>query len=132
MTEKFRQQPENSKQHAPEAGAGPLGLPPPNPNHALQSEGSKSPERQPLPSVWEILEQELRLNMLGNDVDGVSNEEYYRQRRALDKLERQLDKTWTSRDNLIFKLFGSITTEPAPAPFYLRPVSIREVRQLRA
>jgi hypothetical protein len=29
MTEGFRSQPENPKQHAPEAGAGPLGIPPP-------------------------------------------------------------------------------------------------------
>jgi hypothetical protein len=29
MTEQFRPQPENPKQKAPEAGAGPLGLPPP-------------------------------------------------------------------------------------------------------
>jgi hypothetical protein len=44
MTEKFRPQPENPKQHAPEAGAGPLGLPPPDSEQTPQGGGSKSPE----------------------------------------------------------------------------------------
>jgi hypothetical protein len=47
MKENFHPQPENPKQHVPEAGAGPLGLPPPSPEQTAQGEGSKSPERQP-------------------------------------------------------------------------------------
>jgi hypothetical protein len=47
--ERFGQQPENPKQNAPEAGAGPLGLPP------------STPERQPLPSVLDILERRAQL-----------------------------------------------------------------------
>jgi hypothetical protein len=46
MAENFRPHPENPKQHAPEAGAGPLGLPPPDPEQQPQGEGSQSPERQ--------------------------------------------------------------------------------------
>jgi hypothetical protein len=46
MTEKFRPQPDVPKQNAPEAGAGPLGLPPPEPEQQPQGEGSQSPERQ--------------------------------------------------------------------------------------
>jgi hypothetical protein len=46
MTEQFRPQPENPKQHAPEAGAGPLGLPPPNPDLQPQGGDSKPTERQ--------------------------------------------------------------------------------------
>jgi hypothetical protein len=51
MTEQFRPQPENPKQHAPEAGAGSLGLPPPGSEQSPQGEGSKSPERQPRPRI---------------------------------------------------------------------------------
>ena len=135
MTENFRPHPENPKQHAPEAGAGPLGLPPPDPELTAQGGGSKRSERQPLPIVWEILEQKVKLDLLAIDVDddlnNESNKEYYRQRRAVERLERQLDKNGTARDFLIFKLFGSITTEPAPEPFGLRPVSIRDLRKIR-
>ena len=47
MTEQFCPQPENLRQHAPEAGAGPLGLPPPSaPEQAPQGGGSSS-ERDP-------------------------------------------------------------------------------------
>jgi hypothetical protein len=51
MTEQSRPQPDNPKQHAPEAGAGPLGLPPPSPEQTPQDGGSKSPERQPRPRI---------------------------------------------------------------------------------
>jgi hypothetical protein len=57
MKEQFRPQPENPKQHTPEAGAGPLGIPPPTPEHSPQGGGSTSPERQPLPSALDILER---------------------------------------------------------------------------
>jgi hypothetical protein len=45
MKENFRQQPENPKQHAPEAGAGPLGLLPPDPEQ--QGGGVNKPELPP-------------------------------------------------------------------------------------
>jgi hypothetical protein len=48
MKEQFGQQPENPKPNAFEAGAGPLGLPPPGSEQSPQGEGSKSPEGQPL------------------------------------------------------------------------------------
>jgi hypothetical protein len=46
MKERFRSQPEDPKQHAPEAGAGPLGLPPPGPE---QQQGGcvNKPELRP-------------------------------------------------------------------------------------
>src|SRR5688500_16730834 len=49
MKERFCPQPENPKQKAPEAGAGPLGLPPPpGPEQSPQDGGSRNPEHQPL------------------------------------------------------------------------------------
>jgi hypothetical protein len=44
MIEQFHPQPENPKQHAPEAGAGPLGLPPPPSPEQPQEGGSNTPE----------------------------------------------------------------------------------------
>ena len=83
MKEKFRPQPENPKHNAPEPGAGPLGIPPPDPEQTAQGGGSKRTERQPLPSVWEILEQKVKLDLLAIDVDddlnNKSNKEYDRQ-----------------------------------------------------
>jgi hypothetical protein len=48
MKERCRPQPENPKPHAPEAGAGPLGKPPPGSEQSPQYGGSKSPEPQPV------------------------------------------------------------------------------------
>ena len=45
MTEQFRPQPENPKQNASEAGAGPLGLPPPSPE-GERPRGELTPEQQ--------------------------------------------------------------------------------------
>jgi hypothetical protein len=63
MTERFRPHPENPKQHAPEAGAGPLGLPPPGSEQSPQGEGSKSPERQPLLEHGEGQGEDADLNV---------------------------------------------------------------------
>jgi hypothetical protein len=49
MTENFRPHPKNPKQKSPEVGAGPIGLPPPDPEH------------QPLPSALNILERKAQL-----------------------------------------------------------------------
>jgi hypothetical protein len=50
MKEKFQpiSESDKPKQNIPEAGAGPLGLPPPGSEQAPQGGGIKSPERQPL------------------------------------------------------------------------------------
>jgi hypothetical protein len=45
------------KQNAPEAGAGPLGIPPPTSEHSPQGGGSTNPERQQLPSALDLLER---------------------------------------------------------------------------
>jgi hypothetical protein len=58
--EQFRPQPENPKQHAPEAGSGSIGVSPPTPEHSPQGNGNKSPEREPRPDVWEFLERRER------------------------------------------------------------------------
>jgi hypothetical protein len=48
MKENFRPHPENPKNIAPEAGAGPLGVSPPDSEQAPQGRGTKNPERQPI------------------------------------------------------------------------------------
>jgi hypothetical protein len=55
MTEQVRPHPENPEQHTPEAGAGPLGLPPPDLEQ--KGEDGMNPERQPLLSALDILER---------------------------------------------------------------------------
>src|SRR5688572_24558603 len=42
----FRPQPENPKNNAPEAGAGPLGIPPPDPEHLPQQNNL---QKEPIP-----------------------------------------------------------------------------------
>src|SRR5687767_4777320 len=51
MTEQFRPQPENPKQNAPEAGAGPLGLPPPSPGGERSRGELTLEQRQNSPQV---------------------------------------------------------------------------------
>ena len=99
MNERFRPQPENPKQHAPEAGAGPLGLPPPGPEQQPQGGGIKSPEREPLPSVWEVLERKVRLR--APDVANLPRgDEYYHELREVNRLLDELDEKGSDRDRL--------------------------------
>jgi hypothetical protein len=134
MTEQFRPHPDNPKQKAPEAGAGPIGLPPPDPEQAPQGGGTTSPERQPLPSVWEVLERKVRLH--APDIEGrPSGQEYYRELREVNRSLDELYEKGTARDGLIQHLYNSKTMEPMgklPVPVTSRALSLEEFQQFRS
>jgi hypothetical protein len=121
MKERFRPQPENPKQNAPESGAGSLGIPPPEPEQKPQGGDGKSPEHQPLPSVWDILERRMSLDELkpkghwvssGGRIEPPLPEELEREERELNRLSRELREKGTPRDRLILELgsYGRIRT----------------------
>ena len=104
------------KQNAPEAGAGPLGIPPPTPDHSPQGGGSTSPERQPLPSILDILERraqlyERRMRLARNHKQKHTREylDFYREHREnveqLGDEVARLYAEWPDRDRLIFDLY---------------------------
>jgi hypothetical protein len=96
----FRPQPESSKQLDPEGGvAGPLGKSPPATEQTPQGGGSNSPERQPLPSVWVVLERKVRLR--APDVANLPRgDEYYHELREVNRLLDELDEKGSDRDRL--------------------------------
>jgi hypothetical protein len=119
MKERFHPQPENPKQNAPEAGAGPLGLPPP------------SPEGQPLPSVLDVLERKVRLR--AKDVeDRHRGEGYYHELREVNRSLDELYEKGTPRDRLIQHLYNARTMEPTgtlPDPATFRDLSLEQFKQ---
>jgi hypothetical protein len=89
MKERFRPQPENQKNNAPEAGAGPIGLPPP------------SPERQPLPDVWDVLERKARRY---DNLSRMTKDESEHEQDELNRLKDEIDEKGTDRDKHILSL----------------------------
>jgi hypothetical protein len=136
MTEQFRPHPENPKQKSPEAGAGPLGLPPPpTPEQTAQGGVSKSPERHPRPDVWDVLERRVRLDAPDiEDRPKWGTPEYRREADELKRLSTELEEGKDPRAKLIRKLYGVIRCEPAPfpAPVKLRNLSLEEYQQFRS
>jgi hypothetical protein len=135
MKERFRLQPENPKQNAPEAGVGSLGIPPPEPELQPKGRAIKSPERQPLPSVWEILERSVRLN--APDIENRPqwpSEQYMREFDEVAQLEEELMENGTPSEKLIIKLYSTTREEPAPLPalIYFRRFSLEEFHQFRS
>ena len=116
MAEQFRPYPENPKQLAPEAGAGPIGLPPP------------SPEQQ-LPEVFDVLERMAQLQEERKRVSQQLGPYVTRARRAMlveyngkkIDLGRELKAVHdlgTDRDRLIIDVYTTMATyesgEPVP------------------
>jgi transposase len=92
MKEQFRPTPDSArKQNAPEAGAGPIGLPPPG------------PEQQPLPSVWDVLERKARATVEFCSHQ-ITYEEYNHERTELNRLKEKIDKKGIDRDKHILAL----------------------------
>jgi hypothetical protein len=129
MKEKFGQQPENPKQHAPEAGAGPLGLPPPDPEQAPQGGGSQSPERQPLPSVCDLLERLVGVRLRAPEL---STAEYHSQLREVNKSIDEVGEKGTDHDRLIIRLYSATTIQPGAGGPVIRRLSLEEFQQFRA
>jgi hypothetical protein len=94
-------------------------------------------ERQPLPSVWDILEHRVRLHdMVVRDVrDRPRGQAYQREQRALNQLEGEIHERGTARDNLIMRLHDAITVQPSgrlPVPIRIRELSPEEFQQFRS
>jgi hypothetical protein len=77
----------------------------PNPEQAPHGGGIKSPERQPLPGVWDILERRVKLwaPALGQPL--MSKEEYVGEACGVKLLKEEIEKKGTAREKLIFALF---------------------------
>jgi hypothetical protein len=117
------------------ARSGQLGKPPPRgPEQTPQSESSKSPERQPLPDVWDVLERKVRLD--APDLkDRPRGQEYYNKLREVNRSLDELYEKGTPRDGLIQDLYYSKTMEPTgklPDPVTSRALSLEEFHQFRA
>jgi hypothetical protein len=65
--------PDQQKQNSPEAGAGPLGVSPPDPEQQPHEEGSKSPERQPLLGHGEGQDEPADLNVSSANTEDVES-----------------------------------------------------------
>jgi len=116
--EKFRPQPENPQHNAPEAGAGPIGLPPPGPEHPPQAGGDKSPEHQPIPDVWDVLEQQVkvqeRYSSLGELPERRVRKKLYRDDLEVRQAEDAVREKGTPRNKHILDLF--YRTQPVLSP----------------
>ena len=106
--------------------------------HASQEQaphggGSNSPESQPLPSVWDVLERIVRLEARA-DEGQISNEEYDREYHEQDRLKRELKDRGSDRDKLILDLYTDKTMHPAhvPVPVEFIDLTPEEFQQFRA
>lgn len=128
MPEQFRSHPENQKLNAPEPAAGPLGIPPP-PDTEQAAQGSKSPERQPLPSALDILERKAQLQEDRRRVSKQLSPKATRARRAMiaeysDKefdLGRELKAVHdvgTDRDRLMIDVYTTMTKFESDEPVH--------------
>src|SRR5688500_5957001 len=107
------------KQNAPEAGAGPLGIPPPTPEQQQGGDG-KNPERQPLPSALDILERRAQLQEDKRRASNQLSPKATRARRAmlseygdkefeLGKELKAVHDVGTDRDRLIIDVYTTMT-----------------------
>src|SRR5438067_1720698 len=65
--------------------------------------GIKSPERQPLPSAWDVLEREARAS--DEFCSGrMAEEEYGREADEVNRLRKEIEKKGTARDKHILAL----------------------------
>jgi hypothetical protein len=134
----------NDFQPQPE-GQGSRGFSNPQAEQAPQGEISNNPERQPLPSVWDILERDVRLqerydeNRLTSQYKSVfdlytsqEHEEYKRELAEVNRLKSDLYGKGTARDKLILDVYSAVTLEPSGLPVlipYNRSLSREEFQQ---
>jgi hypothetical protein len=107
------------------------------PDQSLHGGGSKSPERQPLPSVWDVLERDVRFGER-YDNDFPTRQEYEEGEQELSEVQRlkgELYEKGSSRDRLILDLYNTVTLEPSGLPVlipYNRSLSREEFQQFRS
>jgi hypothetical protein len=132
LTPSEAKQPENN-QPALEAGEGRHGVPPPQGEPAKPQR--ERGERQPLPSVWNVLERKVKVDAPDiEDRPQYGSQDYKRERGEVKRLEMELWEKGTLRDKLIVALFGKMTMEPAALPIlaYFRDLSLEEFQQFRS
>jgi hypothetical protein len=93
----------------------------------------ESQERQPLSSVWSVLERNVRLNATDvKDRPRSGSQEFWGELREVNRLRGELRGKGTPRDNVILSLFQWIsTTSPYIWPGH-RTVSLEEFQQFRS
>jgi hypothetical protein len=131
--EKYR--PQSEKQHnALEGGQRSHNFQNRPPEQVPHGGGSKSPERQTLPNVWDVLERRVKLD--APDVeDRPRGEQYYRELRKVNRSLDELDEKGTDRDSLTEDLYNAITIEPCDSlqvPYKVITLSLEEFQQLRS
>jgi hypothetical protein len=91
----------------------------------------ESKEHQPLPSVWDVLEREVR--MWAPDSPRMTSEEHRREVLEVSRLEEDLDERGSARDKLIFSLYESVLAMPTSGSLLdLRNLSLEEFQQFRS
>lgn len=122
-------EPEKQKPQPPEAGAGPLGKAPPSLEHPAQGEGSKSPERQPLPSALDVLERKAQLQEERRRVSKQLSPKVTRARLAmlaeysnkefdLGKELKAVHDLGTDRDRLMIDVYTTMTKFESDEPVH--------------
>ena len=94
----------------------------------------KTPERQPLPSVWDELERRARLHEELSS-DRITWKDYEREEIKLNKLSNEMLDKRTPREKLILHLHTVISLQPSgtlPLPAYIRTLSLEEFQQFRS
>jgi hypothetical protein len=126
--EQFRPIPEGEKQKQTpqQRGEGIRGVPPPA--KPQQERG----ERQPLPSVWEVLERKVRITEARSS-GRITEDEYDQERRKLASSLNKLDEKGTDRDRVIEELYNVLTIELTNSfSIETRALSLDEFHQLRS
>jgi hypothetical protein len=123
--------PENN-QPTLEVGEGRHGVPPPQGEQAEALQ--ESPERQALPSVWDVLERKVRIEEEFSS-NRMTRLEYYRELGEVNQLLDEIGEKGTARDRLIEPLYNAITMEPTgmlPNPVTSRELTLEEFQQFRS
>jgi hypothetical protein len=94
---------------------------------------SNTPESQPLPSVWDVLESRVRINE-ERSLGRMTSEAYDSERRKLNRLAAEIEERATSRDALILDLYDEVRYEPATLRVgaRFRRLSREEFQQFRS
>jgi hypothetical protein len=109
----------------------------PNPIVQQEAKPQTSPEHQPLPSVWDILERDVRLDELYHE-GRMTSQEYEEGERELGEVNRlkgELYEKGSPRDKLILDLYNTVTLEPSGLPVlipYNRSLSRKEYERFRS
>jgi hypothetical protein len=105
------------------------GFPTLKPEQSPRVGGIKSPERQALPGVWEVLERRVKAwTTDSNRSYGMRIDEHNEVKRLIDGLKEK----GTERDRLIIDLYTSITIQPGPSERIVRELSLEEFPQFRS